>query len=153
MDVREYNKLLEKLGRIEDKVLKAKSLNGGFDTLLSEVEHVKHAQTEILDSIRAVKRSLYEPDSGLYSRVQVLELESVRRMEYITETKPMITEHQELIIWRKQAERELEDYEAFRVEMADLRSWKSGVSKAIWFLAFAAGGIWVKQLLEVVTNG
>jgi hypothetical protein len=74
-------------------------------------------------------------------------------MEYITETKPMITEHQELIIWRKQAERELEDYEAFRVEMADLRSWKSGVSKAIWFLAFAAGGIWVKQLLEVVTNG
>ena len=153
MDVREYNKLLEKLGRIEDKVLKAKSLNGGFDTLLSEVEHVTHAQTEIPPSIRAVKRSLYEPDSGLYSRVQVLELESVRRMEYITETKPMIIEHQELIIWRKQAERELEDYEAFRVEMADLRSWKSGVSKAIWFLAFAAGGIWVKQLLEVVTNG
>ena len=34
------DQLLSKVSKIEDKVTSAKSLNGGFDKLLIEVEHI-----------------------------------------------------------------------------------------------------------------
>ena len=44
--------LLAKVSKIEDKVTSAKSLNGGFDKLLLEVEHIKEAQVNILNGVR-----------------------------------------------------------------------------------------------------
>ncbi len=70
---------------------------------MSEVEHIKETQADILEGVRGVKKNLYEPDSGLFSRVRELETESARRMEYILETKPVIQEHKELIIWKRHA--------------------------------------------------
>jgi len=101
--------LLEKVERVERKISAAPSLNGGFDKLLLEVAHIKEAQVEILQGIRGVKKNLYEPDSGLFSRVRELESESARRQEYITETKPIISEHQELVLWKAHAEKDLKN--------------------------------------------
>lgn len=143
-------KLLQKVDNMECKISSAKSLNGGFDKLMSEVEHIKETQADILDGVRGVKKNLYEPDSGLFSRVRELETESARRMEYIVETKPVIEEHKELIIWKKQAEKELEELEDARLEVAELKSWKEGMSKVIWLIATAAGGMWVKHFMDLM---
>ena len=65
--------VLEKVEKVENKISNAKSMNGGFDKLMIEVEHIKEAQADILDGVRGVKQNLYEPDSGLFSRVKELE--------------------------------------------------------------------------------
>ena len=70
---------------MENKISSAKSLNGGFDKLANDVEHIKETQSDILEGIRGVKQNLYEPDSGLFSRVKELETESIRRQEFIQE--------------------------------------------------------------------
>ena len=72
--------VLQKVENMEHKITSAKSLNGGFDKLMMEVGHIKEVQEDILDGVRGVKRTLYEPDSGLFSRVKELETESARRM-------------------------------------------------------------------------
>ena len=142
--------VLQKVENMEQKIASAQSLNGGFDKLLLEVEHIKEAQVDILEGVRGVKRNLYEPDSGLFSRVKELEMESSRRQEYITETKPIVGQHQELLHWKKEAEKDLGEVERLRVEVAKLQDWKQGIQKVIWLIATAAGGMWVKHFMDLM---
>ena len=142
--------VLQKVENMEHRLASANSLNGGFDKLMLEVEHIKAAQVDILDGVRGVKKNLYEPDSGLFSRVKELELESARRMDYIIETKPIVGQHQEILLWKREAEKDLEEVEDLRLEVAKLQDWKSGMQKVIWLLATAAGGIWVKHFMDLM---
>ena len=142
--------VLEKVEKMEAKISNAKSMNGGFDKLLLEVEHIKESQTDILEGVRGVKRNLYEPDSGLFSRVKELEMESARRMDYINETKPIVGEHQELLHWKKEAQKDLDEVEGLRLEVAKLQDWRSGMQKIVWLIATAAGGMWVKHFMDLM---
>ena len=145
-----YKLLLEKLERVEHKVVNSAAMNGGFDKLMNEVEHIKHSQVEVLDAVKGVKKSLYEPDSGLYSRVKSLEVESDRRQEFINESKPALEFSKELAVWKKQADRELQQFEAMQIEFAKLQDWKAGAQKVIWLIATAAGGMWVKHFMDLM---
>ncbi len=70
--------MLEKLEKVENKVVNAPAMNGGFDKLLNEVEHIKENSKKIvLDAVKGYKENLYEPDSGFFSRVKELETESI----------------------------------------------------------------------------
>ena len=143
-------KLLHKVDKMECKIASAASLNGGFDKLLSEVEHIKESQAEVLQGIRGVKKSLYEPDSGLFSRVKELESESARRWEYIVETKPIVGQHREILLWKSSAEKDLEEVEDLRLEVAKLQDWRAGMQKIVWLIATAAGGMWVKHFMDLM---
>jgi hypothetical protein len=142
--------VLQKVENMEHKISSAPSLNGGFDKLLIEVQHIKEVQSDVLEGVRGVKKNLYEPDSGLFSRVKELEMESSRRMEYIIETKPMIAQAQELILWKKEASKDINELESLRLEMSKLQEWKAGMSKVVWLIATAAGGMWVKHFMDLM---
>ena len=142
--------VLEKVEKVENKISNAKSMNGGFDKLLNEVEHIKKTQTDILDGVRGVKQNLYDPDSGLFSRVKELETENQRRLEFIRESKPALEFAKELVVWKKQADKELEQFEAMQIEFAKLQDWKSGAQRVIWLIATAAGGMWVKHFMDLM---
>jgi len=142
--------VLLKVENMENRLACAQSLNGGFDKLLLEVQHIKEAQVDILDAVRGVKQTLYEPDSGLFSRVKELEMESNRRMDYIKETKPIIAQHQELVLWKKGVKRDIDEVEDLRIEMAKFQDWKAGISKVIWLIATAAGAMWVKHFMDLL---
>ncbi len=142
--------LLEKVEKMEHKISNAKSMKGGFDKLMMEVEHIKEIQGHVLDGVRRVKQNLYEPDSGLFSRVKELEMESARRQEYINDTKPVIGQHQELVLWKKQVEKEVNEVEDLRLEVSKLQDWKAGMQKVIWLIATAAGGMWVKHFMDLM---
>ena len=144
------DQLLSKVSKIEDKVTSAKSLNGGFDKLLIEVEHIKETQTAVLEGVRGVKQNLYEPDSGLFSRVKELETESQRRLEFIQESKPALEFSKELQVWKKHADKDLEQFEKLQIEFEKLKDWKEGAQKVIWLVATAAGGMWVKTLMDMM---
>jgi hypothetical protein len=142
--------VLQKVETMEAKISNARSMNGGFDKLLLEVEHIKESQADILEGVRGVKRNLYEPDSGLFSRVKELEMESVRRMDYIIETKPIVGQHQELLLWKKQVQKEVDEVEDLRLEVAKLQDWRAGMQKIVWLVATAAGGMWVKHFMDLM---
>ena len=144
--------VLLKVENMEHKMSNAQSLNGGFDKLLLEVQHIKEVQSDVLDGVRGVKQNLYEPDSGLFSRVKELEMESSRRLDYINETKPIIAQHQELILWKREAKKDIEEVEDLRMDMAHFKEWKAGISKVIWLVATAAGGMWVKHFMDLMTK-
>ena len=142
--------VLQKVETMEHKITSAKSLNGGFDKLLAEVEHIKDTQKEVLDAVKGVKKTLYEPDSGLFSRVKELETESERRMEFIQESKPALEFSKELVVWKRQADKDLADFEKLQIEFAKLQDWKNGAQKVIWLIATAAGGMWVKHFMDLM---
>ncbi len=142
--------VLEKVEKVENKISNAKSMNGGFDKLMTEVEHIKETQADILDGVRGVKQNLYEPDSGLFSRVKELESESKLRNAYVKETKPALDFAKELVVWKKHADKELEQFEKMQIEFAKLQDWKDGAQKIIWLIATAAGGMWVKHFMDLM---
>ena len=141
-------RLLLKVESVELRLANAKSLNGGFEKLLVEVEHIKETQDEILQGMRGIKKSIYEPDSGLFSRVKQLEIDSDRRLEYVKETKPALEFAKELVVWKQHADKEFEELEKIRLELVELRSWRISSSKLIWVIATAAAGVWVKLFLD-----
>ena len=142
--------VLQKIESMENKISSAKSLNGGFDKLANDVEHIKQTQTDILDGVRGVKQNLYEPDSGLFSRVKELETESERRKEFILESKPALEFSKELVVWKKQADKDLEEFEKLQMEFEKLKEWKHKMSRVIWLIATAAGGMWVKHFMDLM---
>ena len=142
--------VLDKVEKMETKISNAQSMNGGFDKLLIEVEHIKDAQSDILDGVRGVKQNLYEPDSGLFSRVKELESESKIRAAYVQETKPALEFAKELQVWKKQADKDLAEFEKMQIEIAKLLDWKQGAQKVIWLIATAAGGMWVKHFMDLM---
>ena len=142
--------VLEKVEKVENKISNAKSMNGGFDKLMIEVEHIKETQADILDGVRGVKQNLYEPDSGLFSRVKELETESQRRQEFIVESKPALEFSKELVVWKKKADKDLEEFEKMQIEFAKLQDWKQGAQRVIWLIATAAGGMWVKHFMDLM---
>ena len=142
--------VLEKVEKVENKITNAKSMNGGFDKLLNEVEHIKDTQKEVLEAVKGVKQTLYEPDSGLFSRVKELESESKIRNAYVKETKPALDFAKELVVWKKHADKELEQFEKLQIEFEKLKDWKAGAQKVIWLVATAAGGMWVKHLMDMM---
>ena len=142
--------VLDKVEKMENKISNAQSMNGGFDKLMNEVEHIKKTQTDILEGVRGVKQNLYEPDSGLFSRVKELESESKIRNAYVKETKPALDFAKELQVWKKKADKDLEDFEKLQIEFAKLQDWKDGAQKDIWLIATAAGGMWVKHFMDLM---
>ena len=142
--------VLEKVEKMENKISNAQSMNGGFDKLLNEVEHIKQTQNDILEGVRGVKQNLYEPDSGLFSRVKELETESTRRMEFVKESKPALEFAKELTVWKKKADKDLEDFEKMQIEFAKLQDWKQGTQRILWLIATAAGGMWVKHFMDLM---
>ena len=142
--------VLQKVENMEHKITSAKSLNGGFDKLAGDVEHIKEAQKEVLDAVRGVKQTLYEPDSGLFSRVKELETESERRKEFIIESKPALEFSKELAVWKRQADKDLAEFEKLQIEFAKLQDWKAGAQRVIWIVATAAGGMWVKHFMDLM---
>jgi hypothetical protein len=142
--------VLQKVENMEHKITSAKSLNGGFDKLLNEVDHIRKTQKDILEGVRGVKQNLYEPDSGLFSRVKELETESERRKEFIIESKPALEFSKELAVWKRQADKDLADFEKLQIEFAKLQDWKASAQRVIWIVATAAGGMWVKHFMDLM---
>jgi hypothetical protein len=142
--------VLEKVEKVENKISNAKSMNGGFDKLMIEVEHIKETQAAVLEGVRGVKQNLYEPDSGLFSRVKELESDAKIRNAYVQETKPALEFAKELQLWKKKADKDLEDFEKMQIEFAKLQDWKQGAQRVIWLIATAAGGMWVKHFMDLM---
>ena len=69
MSINAERELLESLKKISE----SKALNGGFDRLCVMVEHIQDKQDESSRKLDKVSDALYGPDTGLFSRVKMIE--------------------------------------------------------------------------------
>ena len=49
------------------------AFNGGFETLVSNVQNIQKTQQEMLGKLEEVHEVIYEPDDGLFARVKKVE--------------------------------------------------------------------------------
>ena len=80
----------EILERIEKKILNSPVLNGGWDKLVANVEVIKVQQQETKEKLEDIETKFYEPDKGIFSRIQHIEsdMEQLNKIgESIEETK------------------------------------------------------------------
>lgn len=64
-----YKQILE----MQDRILSAPAMNGGFTTLLYKVENIEHSQSQLVEKVDQIHDVLYEPDTGLYARIKNVE--------------------------------------------------------------------------------
>ncbi len=69
------------------EMMKKPALNGGFNTLMTEIHHIKEAQENMGEKIDNIHDAIYHPDDGLFSRVKDIENSklSVKDFDQITE--------------------------------------------------------------------
>jgi hypothetical protein len=64
-----YRQILE----MQDRILSAPAMNGGFTTLLFKVENIENSQSQLVEKVDQIHGVLYEPDTGLYARIKNVE--------------------------------------------------------------------------------
>ena len=82
--------------------------------------------------------------------VKELESESQRRFEFVKESKQALDFAKELQVWKKKADKDLEEFEKMQIEFAQLKDWKVNVQRILWLIATAAGGMWLKHFMDLI---
>lgn len=137
------------LNTLENK-LNHTVFNGGFDTLLNNVEMIERQQKQLLEKFEELNAVIYEPDNGLFSRI--------KRAEnlYSDEIKDLKRNVVEMKDWR----RNLEDEDSgalVRIEknikiLDDLSVWKNTVTKAVVAALGTVGLMFVKTIWDFISN-
>lgn len=137
------------LNTLENK-LNHTVFNGGFDTLLNNVEMIERQQKQLLEKFEELNAVIYEPDNGLFSRI--------KRAEnlYSDEIKDLKRNVVEMKDWR----RDLEDEDSgalVRIEknikiLDDLSVWKATVTKAVVAALGTVGLMFVKTIWDFISN-
>ena len=92
-----YNHILE----MQDIILAAPAMNGGFTTLLYKVENIEQCQTQLVEKIDQIHSVMYEPDTGLYARIKNVEKSSIPEGSLDNIEKDI----QEIKIWKHAEEK------------------------------------------------
>ena len=62
------------LDQLNQRLLENSSLEKKFDTLMNKVEKIEGSQDEILKQLSSLNDAVYDPDSGLFSRIKEVKL-------------------------------------------------------------------------------
>lgn len=138
--------------------------NGGFETLLKNVESIEASQKELVNQFRELNEVIYEPDTGLFSRIKKAET------LYADEIKELQRTVKDLTDWKKELDEPdgvVESYkEVARIkkwkseldapggvvetykEVGDIKEWKKNVMRIIWGFGSAAGLMLLKTVYD-----
>lgn len=75
LDAIESNR--RQLVEMQNKILSAPAMNGGFSTLMYKIEKIEQSQEQLVEKVDEIRVVLYDPDNGLYARIKNVENESV----------------------------------------------------------------------------
>jgi seryl-tRNA synthetase len=65
------------LVEMQNKILSAPAMNGGFSTLMYKIEKIEQSQEQLVEKVDEIRVVLYDPDNGLYARIKNVENESI----------------------------------------------------------------------------
>jgi len=58
---------------MQNKILAAPAMNGGFSTLMYKIEKIEQSQGQLVEKVDEIRDVLYDPDSGIYARIKNVE--------------------------------------------------------------------------------
>ena len=98
-------------------VIKSKLPNGELKVIQDRIENIEHAQGDMKEDLRNIRKQLLDPEDGIIVRVN-------KNTEF-----------------RKRKEEDARDFAKILEEHRELISWKSSVTKLLWIIVTAIVGI------------
>ena len=62
---------------MQNKILSAPAMNGGFSTLMYKIDKIEQSQEQLVEKVDEIRIVLYDPDHGLYARIKNVENSSI----------------------------------------------------------------------------
>jgi len=121
--------LLEKIERIESKVVHAKALNGAFEKLILTIDTVQENQKKMSEDISDIKKTVLDPDEGVIARVKELERWKSERAEEVVENSDEV-----------------------RQDITIIKEWQKMVNKILWGIGAGVGSIALKLFVDVIKS-
>jgi hypothetical protein len=151
-DIEINNKLIA----IENILSSAAALNGGFDKLMLEIDHIKSSQEETNVMVTKVAATIYDPEAGLITKTRDAVTKLADLDKFYEMLDPMIDRHKEMSLWIDVKEKELEKWNDkkadFLIEIDRLSQWKNTVTKILWIMGGSTLGLLAKNLLTVLVQ-
>ena len=121
--------LLEKIERIENKVVHAKALNGAFEKLILTIDTVQENQKKMSDDISDIKKTVLDPDDGVIARIKELERWKTERAEEVVDNSDEV-----------------------RQDITIIKEWQKMVNKILWGIGAGIGSIALKLFVDVIKS-
>ena len=121
--------LLEKIERIENKVVHAKALNGAFEKLILTIETVQENQKKMSVDITDIKKTVLDPDDGVIARIKELERWKTERAEEVVDNSDEV--RQDIVI---------------------IKEWQKMVNKILWATVAGVGSIALKLFVDLINS-
>jgi len=138
-----YKQIIE----MQDRILSAPAMNGGFTTLLYKVEKIEQIQAQLVEKVDQIHNVLYEPDNGLYARIKNVEKDCVssEKIDFLEK------DVQEIKIWKTSEEKNSEKNDEHEIKqekiiqqheeiIKDLQSSISKYNAAVKWITVSLGG-------------
>lgn len=153
--------VLRLLSDIQQKINSSSALNGGFDTLMYKVDKIEESQGKMLTTVDEIKEAIYDPDSGLFSRIS--EVKQTATEETTELDKKLIS----LDAWKTHTEKDVAEDKSSQDELGrkvaqqqtlidDVQRWRSNVTSIGKWASVALGGgvvtLLFKLAYDFVTN-
>lgn len=143
-------------------------LNGGFDRMIVMIEHIQEKQAEASGKIDSIQEGLYDPNTGLYTRVKTVEAAMGKMVElhamHIAEDGKHLLEINENLKSLVEVDNQLEKKTATVVRLQKIAgddleklesvikvksAWGNAWDKVVWLLVGGVVAAMGKALWEV----
>lgn len=144
LEALEHNR--KQMLEMQNKILSAPAMNGGFSTLMYKIEKIEQSQDQLVEKVDEIRDVMYDPDSGLYARIKNIENSVVeeKRIESLEE------EVRSIKSWKNLEEKSSEKDETHTADIEkkieehaevikDLKKWYERQAAATKWLAITVG--------------
>jgi vacuolar-type H+-ATPase subunit I/STV1 len=140
----------ELLELLVKKMGESSALNGGFEKLCIMIEHIQEEQTKSGVKLDKVSEALYDPNTGLFSRVRAIESKldtNIKDLDKKCDELPTVKE-------------ELQDLKKFQVavetiagkqlqELTELVKLRKNLANIYWALVLSAIGAFASMIFNL----
>lgn len=161
LEALEHNRM--QIVEMQNKILSAPAMNGGFSTLMYKIEKIEQGQEQLVEKVDEIRDVMYDPDSGLYARIKNIENSTVdeKRIDSLEE------EVRSIKSWKNLEEKSSEKEETHTADIEkkieehseiikDMKKWYERQAAATKWLAITVGtgllGTMGKILYEFLTS-
>ena len=136
--------ILDALEKIDKKINSSSVLNGGFDKLVVDISYIRENQSKTDESLSKINDAIYLPDSGLFSKIEKLELKheaACANLHELTALHKAESDTQE-----KEIKKEIE----LTSRVDSLVQWKESIIKWKWLVITTILGGIVKVVADLL---
>lgn len=131
MNDEDKKQLIGLLNDIQIKLTSSTVMNGGFEKLFEKVNKIESTQEKLILDVNEIKDEIYDPNSGLYSKIKNSESNSIQKMHELEK------EFFELKFENKYVKNELSKVKDIDNTMSEFNKIKENYSKFTWLLVAA----------------